>query len=308
MKNIIYVSLLIIAFSKINIIEYGKDIPFDINNNEFELTFNEAGALLVSVTFGTPDILKLNMIFKGNEYNYPVSPPGLGTIMLFKPNDINKIKLEYLSPSNENGTIWLQPTTEEIQIKLNQTYQWKYNLKAYFTHNKIYQLVYSINKSEKDAILEFKYDNNFNVENNIIAPNPLKICHGEICNNSITTYNIKKGESYKIYITLKIFQKTNKYAPVLIIYLPSFSFNFIYVEEKKHKEEKTTELKNENSNIFSDKLNIILIISIILLIILGIIYILLCRKKGKSNIENHANEDIESELKEAKEFNFEREI
>ena len=238
MKNIIYVSLLIIAFSKINIIEYGKDIPFDINNNEFELTFNEAGALLVSVTFGTPDILKLNMIFKGNEYNYPVSPPGLGTIMLFKPNDINKIKLEYLSPSNENGTIWLQPTTEEIQIKLNQTYQWKYNLKAYFTQNKIYQLVYSINKSEKDAILEFKYDNNFNVENNIIAPNPLKICHGEICNNSITTYNITKGESYKIYITLKIFQKINKYVPVLIIYLPSFSFNFIYQEEKKHEEEK----------------------------------------------------------------------
>ena len=122
MKKIIYISLLILTISKINIIEYGKEIPFDKDNNEFELTFKESGALLVSVTFGVPDILQLNMSFKGSEYKDKVTPPGISSIMLYGPDFTNKIKLEYLSPSNEKGTIWLQPTTEEVKIKKNEKY------------------------------------------------------------------------------------------------------------------------------------------------------------------------------------------
>ena len=41
MKTIIYICLIIAALAKISEIEFGKEIPFDINNNEFELTFNE---------------------------------------------------------------------------------------------------------------------------------------------------------------------------------------------------------------------------------------------------------------------------
>ena len=163
MKKIIYISLLIITISKINIIEYGKEIPFDKDNNEFELTFKESGALLVSVTFGVPDILQLNMSFKGSEYKDKVTPPGISSIMLYGPDFTNKIKLEYLSPSNEKGTIWLQPTTEEVKIKLYQTYEWKYNLNINLIQIRDFQLVYSIDKSEKDAILEFKYDNKFKI-------------------------------------------------------------------------------------------------------------------------------------------------
>ena len=308
MKKIIYISLLIITISKINIIEYGKEIPFDKDNNEFELTFKESGALLVSVTFGVPDILQLNMSFKGSEYKDKVTPPGIASIMLYGPDFTNKIKLEYLSPSNEKGTIWLQPTTEEVKIKLYQTYEWKYNLNINLIQIRDFQLIYSIDKSEKDAILEFKYDNNFKIEDNVMASNPSKICHGTICLNGITNYNITKGESYKIYIALNYIKKTIPLGPPLgLYYLPSFSFHFIY-EEKEEEKEKLTEQSNkkgetENSIISSHKLNIILIITNILsLIILIVLCILLWRKKDESNIENNPNEGKKFELNE---INFE---
>ena len=82
----------------------------------------------------------------------------------------------------------MYPSTKEIKVDLNQTYEFKYDFKEYFNHNNIYRLVYSIDKAERDVILQFKY-NIFIVYKNLIAINPL------IANNEI-----KKGESYKIYI------------------------------------------------------------------------------------------------------------
>ena len=235
MKKIIYISLLVIEIlSKINVVEYGKEIPFDINNNEFELTFNEAGALLVEVTFGTPNILNLNMDFRTINGKFPVNPPGIGKLFVFQPNFVNKLILEYSSPSNEKGTIWMLPTTYEVGIKLNQTYEWKYNLINYYLNSNVYQLKYSIDKAEKDAILEFKYDNNMKVENNVIALNPSKICHEEICQNNITTYNIKKGESYKIYIAINVIKKPKGFGP---------SLNVNYMKKKKNLKKKKNQKK-----------------------------------------------------------------
>ena len=245
MEKIIYIYLLIISINEIFSLKFGEEIPFDIKNNEFELTFKESGAILISVTFGTPNILSLNLDFKSISTKKLVSPPGEGVLFFFYPNVVNKIKLEYLSPSNENGTIWMLPSTYEVDIKLNQTYEWKYNIKFAFINTNVYQLSYSINKAEKDAILEFKYNNNFNIKDNLLAPNPSKICIGEICKNGITTYNIIKGESYKIIITINIIKGQEGYGPTFNThYLPSFSFHFIYEEEKKQEEKK--EIKKED--------------------------------------------------------------
>ena len=117
MKKFIYISLLIITISKINLVEFGKEIPFDINNNEFELNFQESGALFVSVTFGTSDILNLNIFCKGLTLKKPVTAGGFGTVILFVPNYTNKIILEYSSPSDEKGTILILSTSYEVDIK-----------------------------------------------------------------------------------------------------------------------------------------------------------------------------------------------
>ena len=236
MKIIIYICLIIAALAKISEIEFGKEIPFDINNNEFELTFNEKGALLVAVNFGVSDILNVNMSFKGYNFKNIVKAPGYGIIIPFSPGETNIIKLEYLSPSEEKGTILIQPTTKEIAVNLDQVYEWKYSIQALFFNTEPFVLTYSINNAEKDAILKFNYDNNMKVEDKEIT-NPMRLCHGDTCQSNLTSYNIKKGESYKILIEINVFKKGKNFGPVLYTYyLPSFSFSFATPEEGKQPE------------------------------------------------------------------------
>ena len=244
MRTIIYICLIIAALAKISEIEFGKEIPFDINNNEFELTFNEKGALLVAVNFGVSDILNVNMSFKGYNFKNMVKAPGYGIIIPFSPGETNIIKLEYLSPSEEKGTIWIQPTTKEIAVNLDQVYEWKYSIQALFFNTEPFVLTYSINNAEKDAILKFNYDNNMKVEDKEIT-NPMRLCQGDTCQSNLTSYNIKKGESYKILIEINVFKKDKNFGPVLnTYYLPSFSFSFATPEEGKQPE-KQERLYNE---------------------------------------------------------------
>ena len=64
MGIIIFISLIITAISVIIDVEFGEDIPFDIRNKEFELTFQEAGALFISISFDTPNLLDLIVFFQ----------------------------------------------------------------------------------------------------------------------------------------------------------------------------------------------------------------------------------------------------
>ena len=52
-------------------------------------------------------------------------------------------------------------------------------------------MIFSIDNAERDVTFIFKYNEK--------AKNPFEICHGEECQKDITTYDFKKGESYKIY-------------------------------------------------------------------------------------------------------------
>ena len=192
----------------------------------------------------------------------------------------------------------MYPSTKEITVDLNQTYEFKYDFKEYFNHNKIYRLIYSIDKAERDVILQFKY-NIFIVYKNSITDNPLKICHGDICQNNITNYEIKKGEFYKIYISINFLEDGSKY----IHYLPSFSFNFteIIPEKPKEEEKKKEDVKKYN---LSSVLIACIIIGVILIIgAIGLIIFIIKRKNRKSN-----NEIINSGLYEFELNDYDEEI
>ena len=234
MKNIILISLLILTISKITEIEFGKEMTFDKNNNELELTFPSDGILLIAVKFSTSNIINLKMSFPGIDFNKMLDSSEFATIIPFYKDRSNKITLEYKTNSDEKGKIWLHPSTNEIKVDLNQIYEWKYDIKSFFPLSKKYQLTYSIDNAEKDAIFEFKYNDKFEVDNNFLSPNPLKICNGEICKTDLNTYEIKKGESYKIYININFVEKNAVLKFLLnIYYLPNYSFHFIYKEEEK---------------------------------------------------------------------------
>ena len=209
MKNIIFISLIIIALSKESEIEFNKEILFNKSyNNEFEQKFPVEGSLYISIKFNVSNILNLNFIFRNQKIYQKINSPGVGIIMPFEKNYPYKLQLEYNSPSNESGIIWMNPSTNEIKVDLKQTYQWKYSFT--YLNKDIFgerveknPLTYSIDKAEKDAILEFKYDSKYKVVKNKFAGTPSKICHGETCKYIITNYEIKKGESYKIYINVE---------------------------------------------------------------------------------------------------------
>ena len=237
MKNIILISFLIMTLSKINEIEFGKEMTFDKNNNELELTFPSDGILLIAVKFSTSNIINLKMSFPGIDFNKMLDSSEFATIIPFCKDRSNKITLEYKTNSDEKGKIWLHPSTNEIKVDLNQIYEWKYDIKSFFHLSKKYQLTYSIDNAEKDAIFEFKYNDKFEVDNNFLSPNPLKICNGEICKTDVTNCEIKKGESYKIYININFVEKNAVLKFLLnIYYLPNYSFHFIYKEEEKKEE------------------------------------------------------------------------
>ena len=299
MKKIIFLSLLIIIFSIKTEIEFGKEISFDKDNNEYEFVFQENGVLFVLVTFGTNDILHLKISFY-NLYNndISVSPPGKGWIIPFKKDITTKIKLEYTSPSNEKGTIWIFPSTKEIKVNLNQIYEWKYDFSTNW-NNRNYEydaarLIYSIDKAEKDALLEFKYNDKLVACDGKLIPNPIKINHGETSENNIINYEIKKGESYKIYINLySVICVPNKLTGFAFTYyyLPSFEFHFIYDEEQIEEEEKKEQEKEkikQNEKVSESKNYTLIFIILGILLILGIIIsiLLICRKNKKGNISN----------------------
>ena len=130
MKKIIYIYLLMISISNIHGNEFWKELTFGKGHNDnFELTFQSSGALFISVEFGTPDIVVLAMLFGGRVIQRPVTPPGIGEVIFYEKGDTNKIQLVYMLHTIEKGIIKLQPTTEEIKVDLNKTYEWKYDLK-----------------------------------------------------------------------------------------------------------------------------------------------------------------------------------
>ena len=56
MQKIILLSLFILTCSKLNTIEFDKEIPFDRNNNVFEFTTKGDGALFLSITFPVSNV------------------------------------------------------------------------------------------------------------------------------------------------------------------------------------------------------------------------------------------------------------
>ena len=211
MKETILIFLLIITFSIANTNYFGKDITFDMkNNNAFEFTFAQDGSLYVQVDFLVNELLILNIrSYDGKVSEYSVVPaPGKASIIPFKKGIPVIIDLMYKYISNKKGIIWMNPSINEIKVDLKQKYEWKFNYNYKLAHNIQYPLVYSIDKAKKDATLMFRY-NNFviSAKDKLYVGNPLKICQGDNCKTGITTYEILQGESYKLYINTKLIQR-----------------------------------------------------------------------------------------------------
>ena len=286
MKTFIFIFLLIITLSKINTQEYGKEIIFDKNIDGIRLNFPEDGAILIYVKVNYSDLVTVDTLRKSKL----IQKPGVGLLDTFESGRNNYVRLTYRDSSNEKGIVWILPSTYEIKVNLNETYQWEYDIKQSCLDSKIlpYKFTYSIDNAEKDVTLQFKYNDKFQIDNSLVAANPLSICHGEQCQNDTTTYEIKKGESYKLYINVKNFKSDYWY-----FYLPSFSFNFInlVIDDKKNDSSKVPIGYSKDPVSYFNKKNIIfIIVAILLVVLIGVTISKLCGKKEKEKIKENINQ------------------
>ena len=281
MKTFIFIFLLIITLSKINTQEYGKEIIFDKNIDGIRLNFPEDGAILIYVKMNYSDLVTVDTLRKSEL----IQKPGVGLFDTYENGRNNYVRLTYRDSSNEKGIVWILPSTYEIKVNLNETYQWEYDIKQSCLDSKKlpYKFTYSIDNAEKDVILQFKYNDKFQIDNGLVAANPLSICHGEQCQNDTTTYEIKKGESYKLYINVKNFKSDYWY-----FYLPSFSFNFINLVNDSSKD--PIGYSKDPVSYLNKKNIIFIIVAILLVVLIGVTISKLCGKKEKEKIKENINQ------------------
>ena len=214
MKKILLLYLLIITISLKNAVEFGKEITFSRNNNNlFEFTFNQYGLLFVQIDFPKNNLLELKAESKVQskyfEQLIQVTKPGISAVIPFDPNKPVKIILSYINPSDEKGIIWMNPSTVEIKVDLNKKYEWKYDFSGDINCSPHYKLIYSIDKAEKDMILQFKYNENIYIPSynygGIHVNNPLKICPGGDFAQSVGLIKFVKENLIKFILLLNMF-------------------------------------------------------------------------------------------------------
>lgn len=212
MKSIVLISLLVLISSKDNTIDFAKEIPFDKNNSKFEFTYDKNDSFFIQVTCN--DTTNFRLKTNGGNFGFMANPPGNSLVSYKILSDSYTINIE--SESNSKGTFWINPSLLDVKIDLNSKIEWKYYTSS---NNENAKLTYAIENAEKDVTFIFKYSYP-NVDEKDTLSNPFEVCHKDECKEDISTYDFKKGESYKINVKhIKISSVSSNYTG-----FPCFSF------------------------------------------------------------------------------------
>ena len=223
----------LLLFSLILLIS-SKDITFNTetaynteSDNLFEFTYNnDKGYIFAYISCGTSDNVWIKYgigISGGDTY---CNKPGEG-ILLWPGSGKYTISIEATEDRKDSGTIWVNPTTNEIPVDLSKKYEGKYPIimSKVGIENPLPELTYVISKAEKDVKFNFKYtDNYIELSGDQKVPNPFRICQDNVCfNPPDNTYEFKKGESYKIKVRMQIMDYE--------VVMPQFSFADVNYKE-----------------------------------------------------------------------------
>ena len=224
MRKLLFISLFFLVFSEI---EFGKESPYS-TEKEFVLQFEYKGngPVFIYVTCKTNNILEIAYQVGGYTGSHSINKPGDGIVIdPSSGKDYNIVWYNLKENLKDSGNIWVNPSTNEIEVNLNK----KYEIKFPFVVSSItpdqeglYQLVYVVKNAEKDATFKFQYSNTVEHISGKI-PNPFQICHGNDCkSDNIESYKFTKGESYKIYVKMQ--EIKDEYDSYSEYVLPPFSF------------------------------------------------------------------------------------
>lgn len=225
-KIFLFVFIFTLASSKtIPSVKLGVNTTFDKNNNEFKFQYSGPGK----------DIILFYFKLDNNYINYDIDCPNGGSSTSISGSSESSKALSQLGkkgtctikfePEEENkGSFVIYTLNNKLSIKLKNKYG---NLLSESEDDdddwvSASQLTFSVPKLDRDVNAKFEYSNSvyihgdtFNIEN------PFKVCHGKECEENLSTYEFKKGESYEI--SVKVSKVTNEYDDKYII-IPGFTF------------------------------------------------------------------------------------
>ena len=221
------------SFYKIDpkILKYGEKTIFNKDDNIFK--FEYSGKSTGFLTFVDTKNKNLNITYVSKKSfttayeSHIFKSPGGGCIFYVTKNCNNILHIEPKDePFDEQGTIWIYPINNDINIDLlygiNNSYTVMYD-------EDFGNLTFSASKVQAvSEYLIFNYVKEYKDENIEIKDlkNPFKICEGEVCKENINKYKIKEGANYTIHIkyeerTVKINGKDVKR-----YFLPGHSFEY----------------------------------------------------------------------------------
>ena len=176
---IIFLFLFPIYFCKeITPQEYGVDIPFDQNNNEFHFYYEgEPNDNLVVYIEYSESRLQYEHTAEGQgTYSGSFLPPGTAYVFHLGETKVNHIiKLSNFTTDGK-GTLWLNPLKNQISIDLNdgKNYQKKLKVRTAYQMMNKEALIFVTKQFTSDFIYQFDYDEHS-------MANPFEICHGNDC-------------------------------------------------------------------------------------------------------------------------------
>ena len=214
MKKLIIISLFILISSKLNDIEYGKELPFE-NGKNFIFTNEQTGFVFINMLYDGPNKVnyKIEQSDEGSGKGFFSKP---GTVLINKVTKGTIYNVTCFSDSNEKGTIWINPSWNELKVDLNKQYIWKVEYSSTFGHET--NLTYAINNAEKKVTFKFTYN-----KGSKNLPNPFRVCHGGDCKDNVETYDFEQGQSYKIIVKIVIIKDGESD----VYYFPTFKFGDI---------------------------------------------------------------------------------
>ncbi len=170
--------------------------------------------MFIKILFNDSSNAQFQITSYGSISYYPLAKPGCGIVKNFDRGVF--YNLTFTIDSNAKGTIWLNPSWNELKVDLNKIYEWKSSCRCGEVIES--KLTYAIDNADKNVKFKFTYNNNKEISD---PKNPFTVCHGEDCKDNIETYNFEKGQSYKIYVKIVSTQDDQYY------FFPSFRFGDI---------------------------------------------------------------------------------
>ena len=242
-------------------IKAGFNTSFDYNNKEFTFDYKGPGHDLIllymnieGATFHCTIECSLNIIGRDteigefsmvNQIYYPKSP-------CYIKFDITEEKKE------AKGSFVIYNFNKQLSIKLKNKYG-NVNLpEREKEENSFYQishLTFSVPNLDRDVTVKFEY-NKVNEKPNetkyIVERNPFKVCRGNKCEENITLYEFKKGESYKIFVDTTIVK--NEFNDNLVL-VPGFTFYDVNYDGGFYPDDIIEEEEDDNNASLGLKIN-----------------------------------------------------